>query len=69
MKKWIVIACIAITGCNKSNAVVKCYTCEMKYANGASAGTQYPCTDNLAKWQNSQKDNNNLPMQSSCREQ
>lgn len=69
MRRLVFLLCIVLLGCHKNKAVVKCYVCEMQYANGDAAGTQYPCTSDLKTWQQEQKDNYGRPMSSTCKEQ
>ena len=59
---------VSATGCEKKADDVHCYECEMTYASGLSAATQYPCTSNIAQWQKEQKDNNGQQINSVCKE-
>jgi hypothetical protein len=68
MKKTIFILLFAAMACSKQEDPVNCYECEMTYADGQPAAIQYPCTSNINEWQKAQKDNNDEPIQSSCKD-
>jgi hypothetical protein len=65
----IFVAGLFLCGCQKKVIEVKCYLCDMTYSSGIPAGTQYPCSADIAQWQKEQKDNNGNPIQSICREE
>jgi hypothetical protein len=59
---------VSVNGCEKKEDNVHCYECEMTYASGISAATQYPCTANIVQWQKEQIDNNGQQINSVCKE-
>lgn len=61
-------AFVHLAGCEKKEVETLCYECEMTYTSGQPAGTQYPCTADIATWQKEQKDNNGQAISSECRE-
>ena len=67
MKKMMIFFLLTSFACTKKKIPVTCYECEMTYANGLPAATQYPCTANIKQWQKAQKDNNGDPITSTCK--
>ncbi|HEV7329681.1 MAG TPA: hypothetical protein VGN63_01475 [Flavisolibacter sp.] len=67
MKKIMILFLLSATACTKNTIPPTCYECEMTYANGIPAATQYPCTTDINQWQKEQKDNNGDPIASTCK--
>lgn len=63
-----VLLLIVCHACEKKEIEVICYECEMTYASGQPAGSQYPCSEDILQWQKEQIDNNGQPIKSDCRE-